>query len=240
MRALRTIAAALLVAALPLAAVAESRHDGVFDIYLRGIKAAQLGFSAIEAGGRYSASGKFQTTGLVNRIRSMSYEAKSQGIFSRKDFVPAIYEETRYRNGDVGKARMEYRDGVPQGREFDPPRPPRDLAVDPATQGGTWDVMTAIYALLRPTPRDEVCALNEYLYDGTHRAQIVLGAPQQADDTILCNAEYRRIAGYKPEEMAERTVFPFRVTYEETADGTWQVSRIDMETLYGRGSMVRR
>lgn len=239
-RVLLAAAIAVLPLALPLATQAQGSEQGIFDIYLRGVKAAQLGYSAVEQGGRYSAAAKLQTSGLIGWLRTVSYDAKSQGVISGREFRPSLYEEARNNDGEVRKARMAYRAGVPQGRELDPPRAQSELALDPAKQGGTLDVMTAIYAVLGAQPRDEVCQVDEHLFDGIRRSRITLGSPQVEGDTIRCTAEYRRIGGFKPDEMAERTVFPFQLTYEPAGDGKWHATRVDMETTYGRGSMVRR
>jgi hypothetical protein len=240
MTGLRALAAAALMALVPLTALAQSRDQGVFDIYLRGVKAAQLGYSGVTEGGRYSAAAKLQTSGLIGWLRTMDYDAASRGTISTKGFVPSVYEEVRNSDGNVRKARMAYKGGVPQGRELTPPRPQSELALDPKTQGGTWDVMTAIYSVLGSQPKEQVCTVNRYLFDGIRRSQITLAAPKVQGDTITCAAEYRRIAGFRPDEMAERTAFPFTLTYAPNGNGQWHVTRVDMQTLYGKGSMVRR
>jgi hypothetical protein len=240
MTGIRALAAAALIALLPVTALAQSRDQGVFDIYLRGVKAAQLGYSGVTEAGRYSAAAKLQTSGLIGWLRTVDYDATARGTISTKGLVPSVYEEVRNNDGSIRKARMAYKGGVPQGRELTPPRPQSELALDPKTQGGTWDVMTAIYSVLGSQPKERVCTVNQHLFDGIRRSQITLASPKAQGDTITCAAEYRRIAGFKPDEMAERTVFPFTLTYAPNGNGQWHVTRVDMQTLYGKGSMVRR
>jgi hypothetical protein len=240
MQGWRASVAAFLIAVMPVAAAAEDRQAATFDIYLRGVKAAQLGFSAVEDVGRYSAAAKLQTSGLIGWLRTVGYEAQAQGSLRGHDLVPSSYRERRINDEDERSARMAYRNGVPQGRVFDPPQPPREGDIDPATQGGTLDVMSAIYAVFRDKPRDKVCAVDEYLFDGRRRTRIVAGDPRAEGDTIVCDALYRRIAGFSAADMAERQEFPFRLIYEENGNGTWHVTKVEMDTTYGRGSMIRR
>ena len=240
MRGWRLCAAAALIAAFPMTAPAESRQEATFDIYLRGVKAAQLVYSAIEEGGQYSAAAKLHTTGLIGWLRTVSYDVQAQGRVRNHDLVPTLYRELRNNDGEVRGARMAYRGGVPLGHELDPPEPPREGAIDPATQGGTLDVMSAIYAVFRERPRDKVCGVDEYIFDGRRRTQIVTRNPRTDGDSIVCDAQYRRVAGFSDEDMAERQVFPFRLIYEENGNGSWHVTRVEMETTYGKGSMVRR
>jgi len=231
-----------LVSALVLAAAAQAqtRTNATFDIYLRGVKGAQLVFSAIEEGGRYSAAARMRSSGMLGWVTALTYEAQAQGTVRNGDFVPRVYQEERNKDGRVRTARMAYRNGVPQGRELSPPRPPRPGDIDPATQGGTWDVMTAIFAVFREMPREQVCDLQQALFDGRRVSRITLGQPEASGDEITCDAEYRRVAGYSDADMAEGVTFPFRLTFEPAGAGLWHVTRVDMDTIYGRGRMIRR
>jgi len=243
MRILRrfcALAGVLTLLVVPAAVLAETRHSGTFDIYLRGIRAAQMVFSAIEEDGRYSASARMQSSGLIGWLRTVTYDASAQGRISGNRLIPSIYREERNDDGRIRTARMAYRGGVPQGRELTPARAPRPDDIDPATQGGTWDVMTTIFAIFRDMPRDQVCDLDERIFDGRRVARIRLGGAEVSGDTITCAAEYVRIAGFQDAEMAERKSFPFRLTYAPAGGDLWRVTRVDMETAYGSGRMVRR
>ena len=220
---------------------AQTRTSGTFDVFLRGIKGATYSFGALEDGRRYSVTGRFETVGLVAAVRQVSYSAKVQGTIQGNRFVPSRYEDTRNRGGKVSGSRMEYRGGVPVKRVFDPPRPNCKAKVDFATQGDAVDVLTAGHVALRDMPKDQVCRFSSYLFDGTRRAQVVLGKPRTEGDFIVCDAEYRRIEGYSEHQMNnEGRTFAFRVSYGDAGNGLWHAKRIDMNTTYGRGSMVRR
>ena len=231
---------ALAMALVPVAAAAQERDSATFDIYLRGIRAAQLTYSTVEDGGRYSAAAKMQSSGIVGFVRTVTYEATAQGSVRGSTFVPSIYSEKRNNDGRVRTVRMRYRRGVPQGREMTPARPPRPDDLDPAAQGGTWDVMTAIFAVFRSTPRAEVCNLNQLLFDGRRVARISMSGPRESNGAISCAATYSRVAGYPASEMAERTDFPFTLTYTPAGNGEWRVTEVKMESIYGSGRMVRR
>ncbi len=240
MRVISQAVLALLIVFAPAGGSAQSRDSATFDIYLRGIKAAQLGFTAIEDDGQYSAAAKMQSKGLVGVFTTITYDAKAQGRAVDGDYVPSLYEETRNRDGKIRTARMEYRRGVPLGRELTPARAPRAEDIDPSTQGGTWDVMTAIFAIFRSMPEDEVCGLDQILFDGRRVARIEMSNPQNSGNTITCTADYVRVAGFQDADKAEQTVFPFKLTYEPVGDGDWHVTRMEITTAYGSGRMVRR
>ncbi len=232
---------ALILTLTPVAGLAQDRDSETFVIYFRGIKGAKLDFSAIEQNGRYSAASLVRSSGVVGAFRTITYEAKSQGrARSNGRYTPSLYVETRNNRGAIRTARMPYRNGIPQGRELDPPRPPRPNALDPTTQGGTWDVMTAIFAVFRDKPVAQVCDVNQYLFDGRRRMRLSMQATQSSADKITCSATYERIAGYSNSELEDGTRFPFTMTYEPNGNGEWHVTRVDMSTIYGTGYMVRR
>ena len=114
---------------------------------------------------------------------------------------------------------MAYKAGVPQVKSYNPPRPPRAEDISPATQGGTVDPLTALFAVLRTVPEAEACMAKLVMFDGRRRSQVVLTAPQRTDDGITCRGEYRRLEGFSPEDMAEKSRFPFTLTYRAAGDG---------------------
>lgn len=230
-----------ILAALSTPAWAETRSSAVYDITLRGIRGAVFSFGSIEDAGRYSTTGTVKTSGILSAIRKISYFAKSQGAKRGTRYIPSTYEESRTLGGDSSGSRITYRGGVPQTRVYDPPRPNYSPKLDYAEQGGTVDPMTAAFAVFRDMPKDEVCTFSSFLFDGTRRAQVVTGSPKAEGNFLICDAEYRRIDGYSEREINEEgTRFAFKLTYGEGANGLWHVKRVDMNTTYGRGSMVRR
>jgi hypothetical protein len=234
------VCAILLLAGQIAPAEAQNRDSANFDIFFRGIKAAQLGFTAIEENGRYSARSVLQASGLIGAVRKITYEASAQGSATGGDYVPSQYKEKRNNNGKIQTAEMKYRAGVPQGRELTPPRPARPGDLDPLQQGGTWDVMTAIFAVFRDKPRDQVCKVNQVLFDGRRRSQLSMRETSAAGNKITCAAEYRRLDGFSDKELADGNRFPFTMTYQSNGNGEWHVTRVDMNTIYGSGKIVRR
>lgn len=231
------LAAALLT---PLPAAAEGESSGVFDFYLRGIRAASLSFAGAENGNGYAASGRLQSSGILALVRKMHYEAKSAGTVRNGRLVPSRYEE----DADTGKRQsqsvMEYRGGVPQVRKYSPPRDPNPRDVKAETQGGTIDPMAAIYIGLRDVARDKACNFDSYMFDGRRRSRVTLGEPTATGEAIRCKGEYRRIAGFSESEMAEKVSFPFELVYAPLPDGRMRVTEVSMDTLYGHASLRRR
>ena len=235
-------AAVLICAVLATAAPAYAapKDKAVFDLSIRGIRAGQLAMNGAEANGRYSAAGRLASTGLVGRFVKVSYEASAKGSVKGGRYTPSLYTEKADTGTRVSNEVMKYKRGVPQPSAASAGEEKPPYAVSHSAQGGTVDPMTALYAALRDVPRDQVCALSVKMFDGTRRSQIKFSNATAAGDGFTCDGEYRRLKGFSPEDMAERTKFPFTVTYAPTASGEYQVQKISMTTLYGAAVLKRR
>jgi hypothetical protein len=222
-------------------ATARAEEPVVFDLSLRGIEAAVLSFTGTVEGNRYSVAGRLQSAGLVGMLKAIRYEGASQGTVRGTRFTPQRYVEKADTGRRKSVAEMRYSRGVPQIKSYDPPREAGEAGLDPATQGGTVDPLTAMFAVLRDAPEGQECNVALTLFDGERRSLVQLGAPQAGKDGgLTCPGEYRRLEGFSAEDMAERTRFPFTLTLSAPADGLRRATEVRMETLYGRAVMTRR
>ena len=211
-----------------------------FDILLGSIKAGELEIAASEGAGRYALKGRMRSTGLVAAIRKVRYDASTTGRLSGGRYVPSQYSEVTHSGKAQNSAEMAYRSGVPQVKVYTPPRAPEPTDVDPSTQGGSLDPLTALYAVLRAVPENAACAAQFRTFDGKRVAQMQVSKASASADQIVCNGVYRRIAGYDAEELAERRQFPFTLYYTPGENGLWRVSRMELQTLYGKARMIRK
>jgi hypothetical protein len=135
---------------------------------------------------------------------------------------------------------MEYRSGVPQVKRYNPPRELGSDGIDPSTQGGTVDPLTAMFATLRDVPQGKECNRSLTLFDGKRRSAVVLGAPKAGQDGVTCPGEYRRLEGFSAEDMAERARFPFTLRLMPAGNGMMQVTEVTMQSIYGAAELRRR
>lgn len=224
--------------AQPLSADQSDRIE--FDLVLRGLSAGRLSVTGQIEGNRYSATGTLRSSGIVGAIRKVRYDAAVKGSYRNNRFTPFGYSERADTSKRQSESVMAYKNGVPQVTVYSPPRDPRPGDLNPATQGGTIDPLTALYAVLRDIPESEACTFRSVMFDGKRRSQIVLGSPQAGAGGITCAGEYRRLEGFSPDEMAEKVSFPFRLTYGPADPGRLRVVEVSMDTLYGKGRLERR
>ncbi len=231
--------AAQKAAAQKTAAQKAIRDEGVFDFYVRGFRVGILVFAGVRTKDYYAVNGRFSTAGLAEIFRSVSYHATVQGRILKGRLVPQVYKLDVDRGREKVHEEMRYRNGVPGAITRNPPRPPDPLAVAPATQAGTLDTLSAIYATMQRMPAAGACSAEINLYDGTRRARLTLWPADSHGSQMTCGGEYRRVAGYSAKDMAH-PAFPFTMRLQPLADGKVQVSDVEMDSIYGKASLKRR
>lgn len=225
--------------ALP-AAAAETRSDMAFDVQIRGFNAGVLRMSTVRNAGSYAASARFDTAGIVGLFRPLRFDAGVEGRIRGATLAPLRYREDVQTHRREGRREIAFDGGVPRVVLEEPAREAAPWHLDPATQRGTIDPMTALVRVMAATAAGAACRLDLTMFDGRRRSQLVLGAPQAEGEGLACAGELRRIAGYSDSEMAEARSFPFRVVYAPDADGLLQVLQVEARTNYGMARLVRR
>lgn len=223
-------------------ALAQDRPQdrGVFDIYLGNVPVGLFAYSGVEAGGQYSLAGQLRTTGLVGALTNVRYVAKSKGRVVAGRFVPSLYEEDATIGTRNTTLTIRYNNGVPNTPVFDPPESPDVLRVDPSAQGDAVDVLTGLFGVFRNVAEGQACRFSSFVYDGTRRTSMSLRLLRQSADEAVCAGQYRRIGGFTQDDLERRAVFDFRLVYAPREAGGWQVSRADVETIYGVVRLERR
>lgn len=228
---MRYLALAFLM--LPAVAAADTTQ-ATFDVRIGGLRAGTLAIAGEENATRYAVAARMRSAGLVGALRTVRYDGTVRGRIAEGTPRPARYEESFRRGGDASAKALTYRGGVPRLTGDDG----GDL--DPASQGGTVDPLTAIWGLLRDVPTADACRFATPIFDGERRSRVALGPLRRDGGRIVCDGEYRRVAGYSDKDMARRTRFAFRLTYRPAGPDRWAVERLDMDTTLGRGTLIRR
>lgn len=243
MTALPRLAVMLALCLSPMAGRADAgsvRDEARFDLIMLGLTAGTLSFAGETDGRSYAVTGRLASSGILSFIRKVSYDATAQGRVRGDRFSPARYTEQADTGRRQSVAEIVWTGGTPAVAAYDPPREPRPTDVDPATQKGSVDILTALYATLRDAEAGAECNRSYAMFDGRRASRLTLGAPVAAGDGVTCPGEYRRVAGFSAEDMAEKTRFPFTLTYAPLPDGRMRVVEVAMDTLYGRARLVRR
>ena len=232
MRILFGLAAAMCLSGAP--ALADGSTNAQFKVSIRGLTAGTLTVKGTENGGSYSTTGVLKSGGLVGFLAKVTYVAQAKGAVRGTTFRPSRYDETADTGKRKSKTTMTYSGGVPRvvtGETGD---------LNPASQGGTVDPQTAIYAAFRDVNKAEVCNLNVQMFDGKRRSQVRLRSPRADGEMIKCDGEYRRLKGFSAKDMAEKTRFPFNLYYAKVGEDRYRVEKVVTQTLFGNATMTRR
>ncbi len=204
-----------------------------FSVHVKGMKIGTLEMQSEQSNKNYKVSGLLKAVGLMKLISNVEYKAETIGKIAGTRFFPANYSEERKKKAVKTSASITYKNGTPEIRQYNPPREKDPKRIDASTQKGTIDPLTALYATLKDVNLEEMCKLELQLFDGKHKSHVKLSSYKKDGDLFLCYGEYVRLAGFRPEQMAEKTRFPFNIFYEEISKNTFRIKKIIAETIHG-------
>jgi len=223
-----------------LANSAESNKAN-FSLKIKGVYVGNLSFSGIQDQGIYSVEGAIKSGGVFRLLNKQEYTAKTTGQIKESNFIPKSYVEYRDKKGKKSTASLSYELGIPQIRLYSPPRQTNSETIDPKTQKGTVDPLTAIYATLSDVSNGKLCELNLKVFDGKRKSSVKL-VPilKERKGLIMCFGEYKRIAGFSKKDMEEKTRFPFNLFYKKHSKTKYELKKLIIETIYGTAVLTRK
>ena len=237
-----------LIAGLSLALTLVQPHPGgaddqsgpvVYSVTALGFRIGEMRMSSHQDTRKYSVEARFRTTGLTRLLRKMGFVMQANGRRTGTQFSPQFYSEKVNTGQRTSSAQMRYANGVPTlsgGKVSDGESP----VLDPASQGGTIDPLSALYLVLREQPETTLCQIDQPMFDGARRSQVRLTGKTKRGQTIMCNGYFQRIAGYSAADLANRKKVAFRVIYQPGANGMMVARDVQLQTTYGQIGLTRQ
>jgi hypothetical protein len=222
---------ALCCGAQPVPAQEQTRFDVVF----RGLHVAEVTLVAEERGGTYALAGRVQSTGLARLFARVRFRMQAEGALSAGAPWPRRYAEDVDTGRRVSSVVMGFAEGVPEILAQTPAPGPE--AAPPDAAAGSVDPLSALWWVARGG--DAPCDWRLSIYDGARRSEITLGPTEGGEAVLTCDGEYRRLAGFPPEDMAEQQSFPFTTRYA-ARNGAFVLTEVAAMSLLGPIRILRR
>ena len=206
-----------------------------YDVTYGPLRVGRLTLRAESRAPEYRAALSIRSAGLAGVVRAVRFEGQAfgrQGDLPR----PQRYVERADTGRRVSQAELRWRASGPRGILYhaDPveevPAPGFD-----AVQGALDPASAFLVVLSGP----QICGQHVQVFDGQRLSALVLETGISSEDGLRCAGHYRRIAGYRPQDMAERQDFALRLRY--VAEGAGHVlAEAEVQTLYGKVRLKRR
>ena len=225
----------------PLGATAQSQNESAtYTVTVSGITAGRLDLAITRNGPRYALKSRVASAGLAGLLQPFSVVSTAKGRLGNGRLQPETYA-SQSDGARAGRgAEIRYDAGVPTvisaAREEEPDAVP---PVDPATQKGAVDPLTATYALLQTLPEAQLCSQSLRIFDGHRASRVTLSGPEMVDGRPTCAGTYQRVAGYPPRELAKQSTFRFALHYTGLPDGMMQVQELTLDSPYGLARVTR-
>ena len=187
----------------------------------------------------YTATAGFRSTGLVGEFTNIRVGMSANGSVRGGAFQPARYREDVRAGRESAALTMTYRKGVPTVRGDKLGLEAEARAVAPRDQKGSLDPLSATFALLRDQPREGMCQIDRFMYDGARRTRVVMTTLSQDGADLLCSGQFLRIGGYTERELRRSGTVDVSVRYRATPDG-WAAVEAQFRSLRGTLRMTRR
>ena len=210
-----------------------------YDVRVSGLRVASVIVAINDDGSTYALASRTESIGLASLFRDLRFDMAATGTIRDGRLMPLSYREDVDTGRRASLVAMRWQGGIPV---IDARQPAGQLGswdIDPADQSGTLDPLSAMYSIARPRPADALCDFGQEVFDGRRRSGLALAPAAWDGDARSCTGRYTRIAGFTPEEIAERTEFSFDVRFERRGDGLWVLTSVDLQSLYGPVRIVR-
>lgn len=230
----RMLTGALTVLALAGTCQAEPQ---VYDLTLGALRVGVLEMDSQTGPDGYAARLSIRSAGLAGLVRAVRFEARATGTPGPQ---PQRYDEEADTGRRESRVQIDWQGGQPQVMLYAATPPETVAPPDAAATKGALDPVSAFMAVLAETGADQACTLSFRLFDGQRLSQVVLTSRQDTPQGLQCSGAFTRLAGYRPEDLAERTRFDLRLTYAPTETGGLIPVEAQVQTLYGKVRLKRR
>ena len=237
-------AALAVLITVPSPAAADGPFRGLYYVSISGFPVGRVSFEGQETGNRYQLQGFMGSSGFFGLFIGTRYSGAAIGTLRNGVPQPGVFRGRFEQRGQFAQVDIKYRGARPVEIERTPPRDPLPTDVPLSKVRGHLDPISALYYVFQPRPVGDLCKLDFRIYEGARTSRVALtpaGVPS-AGEPVICNGVYRRTGGFTPEELGERSDFPFQLTYEAGEEGFYEVKDFVATTTFGvaRASRARR
>ena len=196
-----------------------------------GVKLGTFTLASQRSGGTYGVRSRFTSTGAVALLAKVHFEMQARGRWTSAGPRPAWFLENVNTGQRQSTAQLDYANGVPHitGGRLGADTPP----LRSNHQRDTVDPATAIFRAVAPQAADDLCTLDQPIFDGARRTRLVLDPPRPKRAGFVCRGTLHREDGYSAQELARAKSFDLELSYEAGPDGRFHMSTAKVATVFG-------
>lgn len=237
---MKTLCAVTLIGlSTSVASIAKAETVGL-NLYALGIKAGTITINATDNGKSYSVKGAVVPTALLKKIKDVGYSGVASGHVKGTQYFSKRYSGNTKTGSRHSKVKMHWNGTTPVVDSYQPNREKRAYDISPSAQKGTIDLLTSAYLTFKTAQPDTLCNATHKMFDGRRRSQISLGTPKISSNVATCKGSYKRLAGFSPDDMKEKTTFPFTIHYEKQSDGSYRFKEFNAQATFGKIRAIRK
>lgn len=205
----------------------------VFRVSIAGFPVGTASYDALVRGNRYEVQGFMGSTGFFGAFLASRYSGAVIGRVRGERLQPQIFRGRFEQSRKFAEVDIKYSGSRPVSVVRRPDREPQPYDINYKSVRNALDPISGLYYLLRDVTVDKVCTQNFRVFEGNRTSRIWLRRAQGTGGSVICNGVYTRVSGFSPEQMKERVNFPFRLIFEQNAEGLFEVREFSATTFWG-------
>lgn len=218
------------------------REEINYSLYISGIRIGAVKLSGVMTPKAYNVRGSMGGAGIGRAFVPATYSGSVTGFVRRGALRPHEFSGRFDRGRKYFTVDISYQSGRPKLVTIFPEPAKRSYDLNIRKVRNALDPISLAFDTLRRTPKADVCNRKQDVYEGRRLSRVEFGKPVEDEKSgnISCAGTYTRVDGYPPDLMKKQTKFDFKVTYDEVADGIYQIETFETDTTFGTARGKRR
>jgi len=218
------------------------REEIDYSLSIGGIRIGSVKLSGVMTSKAYNVRGSMGGAGIGRAFVPATYSGSVTGFVRRGGLRPHEFSGRFERGRKYFTVDISYQSGRPKTVTVFPEPAKRAYDLNIRKIRNALDPMSMAFDMLRRTNKAGVCNRKQDVYEGRRLSRLVFGKPVEDEKTgnISCEGSYTRVDGYPPDLMKKQTTFKFNMTYDEVAEGVYQVKSFETDTTFGVARGKRR
>ena len=208
--------------------------DRSFKLIFWGTEFGEFKVNGEASNNKYSVSTTASGKSLIRLLSRYKISSGAVGSISDEGVLIPVQSVSRWSiRGKVKETQLNYRDGTVIGFESSPELSKHYHIDNPIGIRNTIDPVSLVLWLLLKREDSQACREKIEILDGFRLSELSFVKKNVFPDKLECSGIIKRVKGFKMADFNKEPL-KFKISYTLNKSKTFQVSEIEIETLFGK------
>ena len=211
--------------------------DRSFKLIFWGIELGEFDVNAEINDKNYSISTTLSGKSVINFISRYKISSGAFGKISNNgDLIPLQSVSRWNTRGKFRQTKLRYSNDILIEFESSPELTKRYHIDNPIGLSNTVDPVSLTLWLLKKPNMDQLCNQKFRILDGFRLSELSFEKKISSQDMIICLGKIKRIKGFKDSDLNKKPL-KFSIYYSPMYEKEFKLTKIDIETIFGKMSL---